>query len=93
MRAKNAIAWSVLAAVLMEAKHAVAQGCLSCYTTTAAGGTQTVHALRNGIVVLLIPPALMFVGLMVVLRRWRSEIQPNRKVPDRNEPMDFPDVL
>ena len=70
MTARYATTWSVLAAVLVATKGALAQGCASCYTTAAAGGTQTVHALRNGIVVLLVPPALMFVGLMFLVKIW-----------------------
>ena len=70
MSAKYATAWSALVAVSVGAKYAVAQGCASCYTTAAAGGTQTIHALRNGIVVLLVPPALMFVGLMFLVKEW-----------------------
>ena len=89
MSRKYATAWSVLAAVSVGAKYAVAQGCASCYTTAAAGGTQTVHALRNGIVVLLVPPALMFVGLMIVVRRWRTSADANPRVPDRNRSVDF----
>ena len=72
MSAKYATAWSVLAACSVGAKYALAQGCASCYTTAAAGGTQTVHALRDGIVVLLVPPALMFVGLMFLVKAWET---------------------
>ncbi|HEU5234897.1 MAG TPA: hypothetical protein VFU50_18715 [Terriglobales bacterium] len=89
MNTRYATSWSVLAAVSVAAKYAVAQGCASCYTTAAAGGAQTVHALRNGIVVLLVPPALMFVGLMIVVRRWRTSADANPRVPDRNGSVDF----
>ena len=84
MSARHRAASSILAALLLAAKDTFAQGCASCYTTAAAGGTQTVHALRNGIVVLLVPPALMFVGLMIVVRGWRSSADTNPRVPDRN---------
>jgi hypothetical protein len=50
---------------------AFAQGCASCYTTTAGGGSQTVHALRSGILLLLVPPTMIFLGIMFVLLRWR----------------------
>jgi hypothetical protein len=58
--------------VCLASAHALAQGCASCYTITAAGGSQTIHALRNGIIVLGIPPLLIFGGLIVLLRRWSS---------------------
>lgn len=57
---------------VFAAKCAVAQGCASCYTTAAAGGSQTIHALRTGILILLIPPVLIFSTLVFVLRRWKS---------------------
>lgn len=55
------------------AKSTVAQGCASCYTTAAAGGPQTAHALQSGILVLLVPPVLIFGGILVLLRRWRVQ--------------------
>ena len=54
------------------ATSAFAQGCASCYTTAAAGGPQTAHALRSGIVLLLIPPVLMFAGIICVMKRWNN---------------------
>jgi hypothetical protein len=57
--------------VVMSHVPALAQGCASCYTTTAAGGSQTIHALRSGILVLLVPPVVLFLGIMFVLSRWR----------------------
>lgn len=60
---------------LLLSSRAFAQGCAACYTTTAAGGTQTVHALRSGIVLLAIPPALIFAGIMVALIRWETHSQ------------------
>ena len=53
------------------AKHALAQGCATCYTSAAAGGPQTAHALRSGILMLLIPPVLIFAGIILLLRGWR----------------------
>ena len=51
---------------------AFGQGCASCYTTAAAGGPQTAHALRSGIVLLLIPPVLMFAAILCVMKRWNN---------------------
>lgn len=72
-------AWLLpLIAALMSAKQSFTQGCASCYTTTAAGGTQTVHALRFGILILLIPPVVMFASLVWILWRWRKIRHTNR---------------
>lgn len=66
-----------LTAILLPVQQSFAQGCTSCYTTTAAGGTQTVHALRFGILILLIPPILMFASLVWILWRWRKTRETN----------------
>ena len=36
-----------------------AQGCAMCYQSAAASGARLIKALKSGIVVLVIPPALM----------------------------------
>jgi hypothetical protein len=65
---------ALLASILVVMSHvpALAQGCTSCYTTAVAGGPQTAHALRSGILVLLIPPMLIFSCIVFLLRRWRT---------------------
>jgi hypothetical protein len=84
MRTRQILAWSLMAALLLLADDMLAQGCASCYTTAAAGGRATIHALRNGILVLLVPPAVMFAGLMLVLCRWRVSSEACPHVPNRN---------
>jgi len=39
---------------------AFAQGCAMCYNTAAAANAAAIQALRSGILVLLIPPVLIF---------------------------------
>lgn len=72
MKTRQILMPATLGIILLCADSVLAQGCASCYTTAAAGGTQTIHALRNGILVLLVPPALTFVGLMFLVRTWRT---------------------
>ena len=36
-----------------------AQGCAMCYQSAAASGARLIHALKSGIVILVIPPLLM----------------------------------
>jgi preprotein translocase subunit YajC len=43
-----------------------------CYTSVAGGGKSIIHALQGGIIVLLIPPVLLFSGLTFLLFRWRT---------------------
>lgn len=68
-RALQSVAWSV---PLLFSTNLFAQGCASCYTTAAAGGLQTAHALRAGILVLAFPPTLIFVGIIFTLQRWKN---------------------
>lgn len=61
----------VLSLLALFPLTAVAQGCASCYTTTAAGGTQTVHALRSGILLLFIPPVAIFGAIVITMKKWK----------------------
>jgi len=47
------------------------QNCAMCYNTAAAAKAKAIQALRSGILVLLIPPALMFIGIFA--RAFRSK--------------------
>lgn len=60
-----------LVALIRFPLTAVAQGCASCYTTTAAGGSQTVHALRSGIFLLFIPPVAIFGAIVITMKNWK----------------------
>ena len=68
-RALQAAAWCAL---LLISANLLAQGCASCYTTAAAGGSQTAHALRAGILLLLFPPTLIFVAIIFTVQRWKN---------------------
>ena len=50
---------------------AFGQNCAMCYNTAAAAKATAIQALRSGILVLLIPPALMFIGIFA--RVFRSK--------------------
>jgi len=59
--------------VVLGAGHNLyGQSCAMCYTTVAGGGKSFMHALQGGIIVLLIPPVLLFSGLTILLFRWRT---------------------
>jgi hypothetical protein len=45
--------------LLISPPYLHAQGCAMCYQSAAASGTRLIHALKNGIVILMIPPLLM----------------------------------
>ena len=82
-RAVEIAAWC---AFLLFSANLFAQGCASCYTTAAAGGSQTAHALRSGILLLLFPPTLIFIGVIVTLQRWKNS---DRRLPNQNRVLEF----
>ena len=58
--------------IALWAAPAFAQSCAMCYTTVAGGGKGVIHALQGAIIVLLIPPVLLFSALTILLFRWRT---------------------
>jgi hypothetical protein len=49
-----------------------ALSCPFCYTQAAASTSQFIHALRSGILILVIPPMLMSIGFAVMAYRRRN---------------------
>jgi hypothetical protein len=60
--------------MLAERSLVWAQGCPLCYNAAAATKAGGIAALRNGILILMIPPVLI-VGLVCIMgiRRYRSD--------------------
>ena len=67
--------WLVIAAmaVVMLPAAAFGQGCALCYTQAAASGARMIQALRNGIVILIIPPVCICLGAIVLAYRRRHQ--------------------
>lgn len=63
---------AVLSAVSFFTQGALAQGCALCYNDASATGQQGIAALRHGILLLAIPPMLIFAGLFGVLYKRRN---------------------
>ncbi|MBS1839418.1 MAG: hypothetical protein JSS69_06480 [Acidobacteria bacterium] len=63
-----------IAAILFLAAspHAVAQGCAMCYQSASASGPRTIHALRNGIIILIIPPMFICTAITFLVYRRRN---------------------
>jgi len=60
----------VLAGALGFAPGAAAQSCALCYTTASAAGSAGIRALHVGILALLIPALMLFLGVLsMVFRR------------------------
>ena len=73
----DARAFAILAGVFMAAAScpsAVAQGCAMCYQTATAATSPAREALRHGILILLIPAASLFAGVLTLV--WRRSNTP-----------------
>lgn len=57
---------------LTASPAAFAQGCALCYNDASAASPRGIAALRHGILVLAIPPMLIFASIFVVLYRRRN---------------------
>lgn len=67
MRLKSAILAGI--AILGMARGAHAQGCALCYTTASALGASGERSLDFGILALLTPALVLFLGVMFLLYR------------------------
>jgi len=61
-----------LAVIFLCNGRLAAQSCALCYTVVAGGGSTIIHALRSSILVLLVPPVMMFTGLILLIFRWHA---------------------
>ncbi len=55
----------VLGALCVMAPSAFAQGCPMCYRAASQAGKLAARAINGGIIVLLLPTLLLFVGILV----------------------------
>lgn len=57
---------------LAVSPRAAAQGCAACYQSASAAGPRAIHALRNGILILMIPPGLICSAISFLAYRRRN---------------------
>jgi hypothetical protein len=72
---------AVLLAALLTPILAFAQNCALCYTQAAGSGSRMIHALKSGILILMIPPMCICIGLTVMAYKKRNQFNDD---PDRN---------
>jgi hypothetical protein len=78
VRVYQLLALGLLAfAVLVFPLPAFSQGCALCYTQAASSGAKMIAALRNGILILVIPPTLGSIGMVFLVHRKRNQIRRN----------------
>ena len=51
----------------------LAQSCALCYTQAAGSGSRMIHALKSGILILMIPPMCICIGLTVMAYKKRNQ--------------------
>jgi hypothetical protein len=56
-------------ALLADATTLQAQSCAMCYNTAAAAKAAAIQALRSGILILLVPVAVLFIGIFFLVFR------------------------
>jgi hypothetical protein len=78
---KLGLALLTTSGVLTDATMLQAQSCAMCYNTAAAAKAAAIQALRSGILILLIPVALMFIGIFVLA--FRSKERFNEPSPEQ----------
>lgn len=73
-KVRTALSASALAfaVALLSAHPAFAQGCALCYNDASATGPRGIAALRHGILILAIPPMLIFAMIFAILYRRRN---------------------
>jgi hypothetical protein len=66
---------AVVAAFVALAVPAFSQSCALCYTQAASSGVRFMTALRDGILVLIVPPMFMSVGITWLAYRKRNQFR------------------
>jgi hypothetical protein len=79
MDSKRGLRWATLAlltvGICLFSLPAFSQGCALCYTQAASSGAKMIQALKNGILVLVLPPTLGSIGMIFMLHRKRNQIR------------------
>jgi hypothetical protein len=73
---RRLLAFTFLAsAVLALAPCAFSQSCALCYTQAASSGSRMIEALRSGILVLIVPPTLMWLVIAAIAYSKRNQFK------------------
>lgn len=68
------IASAIFATVALS-PAAFSQSCALCYTQAASAGHRMIEALRSGILVLIIPPTLMWLVIAAIAHSKRNQFK------------------
>ncbi len=64
---------------------ALSQSCALCYTQAASAGGRMIQALRSGILVLIVPPTVMSVCMIFIVRRKSDRFRREDDGPDASQ--------
>ncbi len=67
--------FAVLIILLAIAVPVLPQTCALCYTQAASSGARFIGALRNGILILIVPPMFMSIGITWLAYRKRNHFR------------------
>jgi hypothetical protein len=62
-------------ALVVFSPAAFSQSCALCYTQAASSGSRMIEALRSGILVLIIPPTLMWLVIAAIMYSKRNQFK------------------
>ena len=68
-------------AMVTLASPAFSQNCALCYTQASASGSRMIEALRSGILVLVIPPTLMWLVIAAIAYSKRNRFKDAENAP------------
>ena len=62
-------------ALLGGPPHAFSQSCALCYTQAASAGKRMIEALQSGILILIVPPTVLSICMVFILRHKRNQFR------------------
>lgn len=68
-------------AILAFSPPAFSQNCALCYTQAASSGARMIEALRSGILVLIVPPTLMWLVIAAIAYSKRNQFKQANNAP------------
>jgi hypothetical protein len=78
MNTKRSLQWTIALAGLFTitlSPLAYSQSCALCYTQAASAGSRMIEALRSGILIMIVPPTLMWLVLAAVAYTKRNKFK------------------
>ncbi len=79
MKNERLLRWAGIAlmglGLMVFAPMAFSQSCALCYTQAASSGSRMIEALRSGILVLIVPPTLMWLVIVGIMYSKRNQFK------------------